>query len=98
MARRMDEIFDYSAEIEKSLSYTNIRIRKVGFQASDTEQENISKAGGKWFDASDKKRLTAFSAVCFLYARELADMLGGNKVNVNTFVCSLILTWDVSQK
>ena len=84
MVRQMDEIFNYTDEIENSLSYTNIRIYKVDFFVSGKEQDDIAQVYGNWFNASDKEQLTTFSAVCFLYGRELSDMLRGNKVNVKT--------------
>ena len=77
MERTMNSIFNATEEVAMSASYNNIKMFKVGKQVSDTPTDQIpSNSWDSWVDASDSDMLDQFSAVCFLYARDMTDMLG----------------------
>ena len=77
----MDSITNSDQEIADSVGYTNIRFYETYRNTADTEQEDLMENGGwtSWEDPTNQDKLAAFSAVCFLYAREISDRIG-NKV------------------
>ena len=83
----MSQIANADQEIADSIGYTNIRFYEISRNTADTEQDDLMENGGwdSWEDTTNQDRLGQFSAVCFLYAREISDMVG-NKVSLK---CSL---------
>lgn len=75
----MDQIANATEEIQNSASYSNIRFYKVGRATSDQEESDIVGGSDKWFTPDDATQLASFSAVCFLTARELTDLMGDDK-------------------
>lgn len=70
----MGEIYNSSEEIVASASYGDIRMFDVDHMTSDSEQEELMTTDGwdAWRSASEGEWLSAFSAVCFLYARTIS--------------------------
>jgi len=74
MVFTMNGIFNASEEISDSASYTNIRYTVLSRHALDQEQED-NKPLTPWSDPSNSGNLGSMSAVCFLYARNVYDMM-----------------------
>jgi len=70
----MNNVLNHSEEIAASAGYTDIRFTKINLTASDTELED-SLLNFMWTDPSNSHDLGHASAVCFLYARNLYDMM-----------------------
>ena len=81
----MDQIDNSETEILDSIGYTNIRFYMGLKRHSDTELGDLLNDGGweSWEDPSNQEKLAEFSAVCFLYAREITQRIG-NKVKQNS--------------
>ena len=84
MERRMNQIMNADEEIANSIGFTNIRFYSIYHNTADSELDDIAPgtAWSSWTDPTDQDQLALFSAVCFLYAREISEMTE-NKVLVH---------------
>ena len=74
-------IFNASEEIAKMAEYQNIRMYFVKLMTSDEPQEDLmNEDWAIWAKSSQTNYVSAFSAVCLLTARYMADALGKDKV------------------
>jgi len=69
----MKSIMNSSEEITASASYSDIRFTVIEDVTSDKEEEDVGDLWG-WLDPSSA-HLGQMSAVCFLYARNIYDMM-----------------------
>ena len=77
----MNQILNSSYEIEQSAQFTNIKMYQLNHGASSLEEEDITFGGWDgWYDPENSTQLGSFSAVCFLYAREMTKILGNDYV------------------
>ena len=83
MAWPMYAMYNGTEEIADSASYTNIRMYQANLQTSPNEEDDLIGGGwGGWYTPVETSKLRTFSAVCFLFAREMTDKLGGDKKRV----------------
>jgi sialate O-acetylesterase len=74
-------IFNASEEIAKMAEYQNIRMYFVKLMTSDEPQEDLmNEDWAIWAKSSQTNYVSAFSAVCLLTARYMADAIGKDKV------------------
>ena len=76
MERRMNQIVNSDQEIADSIGFTNIRFYQLTHNTADTEQDDILGGWDAWEDPTNQDKLAQFSAVCFLYAREISERIG----------------------
>ena len=96
MERRMDQITNAEEEIAASIDFTNIRFYRALKRSADEEQDDLINNGGweRWEDSTNQEKLAEFSAVCFLYAREITQRIG-NKVIMKKREASYFAVWKV---
>lgn len=76
MEFRMGSIYNATEEIDYSRSYTDIRFTKVNHGTAEKSDDTWDiDLAHPWSD-SKSNNLNAFSAVCYLYARNIYDKLG----------------------
>lgn len=92
MVIRMDQIENGFEEIQNSRNYTNIRMFQLGLFTSDKEEEDILGGWDNWYSANATDKLAEFSAVCFLTARYLTDLMGDNQRVSGTLFFIFILS------
>ena len=79
----MYAMYNGTEEIADSASYTNIRMYQANLETSPNEEDDLIGGGwGGWYNAAEASKLRTFSAVCFLFARQMTDRLGGDKKKV----------------
>ena len=79
----MYAMYNGTEEIANSSSYTNIRMYQANLNTSTNEEDDLIGGGwGGWYTPDVTSKLRSFSAVCFLFARELTDKLGGEQKKV----------------
>ena len=87
----MGFIFNSSDEIAHSASYSNIRMYQANVASSLNEEEDLIGGGwGGWYTPDETSKLRSFSAVCFLFARYLSDLLDGEKKKVFGLIQSAV--------
>ena len=79
MERRTKQIYS-SKMIASFSSYTNIKMFLVNHAISTTPKDDIISGWNKWYGPDNVGKLAEFSAVCFLYAKEVTDVLGSDYV------------------
>ena len=77
---QMSQILNSTSEIEEARNFTNIRMFKTGLNYSTVELDDIQTGWGGWSGVEDTDKLSEFSAVCFLTAKELSKKLGRERV------------------
>ena len=84
MEKGMGYITNAKREMALSAHYNSIRFYKAFHNAAAAEQDDLMNSGGwkSWENPSNQGKLAVFSAVCFLYAREISNKIG-NKVRLN---------------
>ena len=84
MERKMIQIENADQEIADSAAFTNIRFYMISHNTADTEQDDVMANGGwdSWEDPTNQNKLATFSAVCFLYAREISQREGNKVIQV----------------
>ena len=92
----MDQITNAEEEIAASIDFTNIRFYRALKRSADEEQDDLVNNGGweRWEDPTNQEKLAEFSAVCFLYAREITQRIG-NKVIMKKQEASYFAVWKV---
>lgn len=96
MERRMNQIFK-PPKIASFSAYTNIKMFLVNHAISITPREDLKSGWDKWYAPNDIEKLSAFSAVCFLYAKELTDVMGPDYIFgliASTWGGTRIETWS----
>ena len=84
-------VFNSAEELAKMAEYQNIRMFKLNRMYSPAIQDDLMKDQSiGWTSTKDSEATKKFSAVCLLTARYMADVLGKNKVKMNTFLESCI--------
>ena len=79
----MYAMYNGTEQIADSVSYTNIRMYQANLNTSANEEDDLIGGGwGGWYTPDKTSKLRTFSAVCFLFAREMTDKLGGDKKKV----------------
>jgi sialate O-acetylesterase len=87
----MGQIFNATEEVAASAEYTNIRMYRINYLTSDTEQDDlISEIWDSWSEPTDVGRLNSFSAICFLYARGISQKLSRRKVKLRNGFLSVV--------
>ena len=77
----MHNIADAANELSSSSSFSNVRFFSVAKTVAEGRREDVGTMWEEgWAEPSQEKRLKHFSAVCFLFAREISKF-NGNKVN-----------------
>jgi len=76
----MKSVENGTEEVAASASYTDIRFSKIAQNPSEIPLTDEVSLVHPWTDSSDSAHLNTMSAVCFLYARNIQDMMGENKV------------------
>ena len=74
MVLPIQSIFNHSEEIAAASAYSDIRFTRLHRVPSDVEEADVEPS--PWYDTSNKGQIGSFSAVCFLYARNVYDQLG----------------------
>ena len=76
MAFVLKNIYNAKEEIEYSRAYTNIRYTKVLLESLETPNDTLDiNLYHKWTDPMDERNLDYFSAVCFLFARNIYEKI-----------------------
>ncbi|TRY75144.1 hypothetical protein TCAL_15684, partial [Tigriopus californicus] len=79
MELKMNQIENADEEILNSAKYSNIRIYQLAHHTSEQEENDIFQGWDEWYTPDESSKLSSFSAVCFLTARYLTDLMGDNK-------------------
>ena len=81
MQWNMGNIFNASEEIAKMAEYPGIRMYQVKMMTSQNPQDDLMNEDWvTWAKTSESNFVSAFSAVCLLTARYMADVMGKDKV------------------
>ena len=81
MQWNMGNIFNASEEIAKMAEYPGIRMYQVKMMTSQKPQDDLMDEDWvTWAKTSESNFVSAFSAVCLLTARYMADVMGKDKV------------------
>ena len=77
----MGGIFNSSEEIAKMAEYPNIRLFRINHATASEPQDDFSgNAVINWVSTTDVNNVKRFSAVCLLTIKNMADVLGKDKV------------------
>ena len=80
MVFRMYQLFNSSQEISDAKRYSNIRMFKIATLHSGSEQDDLIDDPDNWktwISSQETDKFREFSAICFLYAKYLSDIILG---------------------
>ena len=76
----MGSIFNSSEEITKTAEYPNIKLFRTAHTTASEPQVDLDTPWITWGSTSEENLVKTFSAICLLTIRNMADVLGKNKV------------------